>query len=280
MARRRTSVRKVIRRQRIRSRRGRATVPQRVGGFLALTAKIFCVLLILSSLAVGGFALYRFTLVSGYFELKKLVITGVSDGIAAELRALTQLEPDQGINLLGMRADRIRETVLKHPRIESATVLKRYPNALIIRAREREPVAVVACGALYLVDREGYVLDTAANLDHNQRRFPFITGIDSDQIIFGEPIPTRMVCLALDVVECLRATSPRLAEQLSEIRIGRDEALTLVLSGGIEVRLGTDEFTDRLAALDLFARKHRNFETLEYIDLRFENQIVYRPRPG
>jgi cell division septal protein FtsQ len=278
MALRRTSVEKLIQRQRIRRRAGWGR-SRRAGGFFALIAKILGVLLLLSLLGAAGFVVYRFSL-SDYFELKKLVVTGVSDGVAAEISALTKLEPNQGVNLLFVREQSVRETVLKHPRIESATVLKRYPNALMIEAHEREPVAVVACGALYLIDREGYVLDTATNLDRSQSQFPFITGVNADQIVFGQPIPTKAVCRALDLFACLKEISPPVSKALSEIRIGRDEELTLVLSGGVEVLFGAGEFADRLSALDLFAQKHRDFESLQYIDLRFENQIVYRPRGG
>jgi cell division septal protein FtsQ len=254
-------------------------MPQRRGRFLRLSLKVFCVLLTTAALALFGFNVYRFG-ISPYFEIRKLVITGVSDSVAAEIRALTRLEANRGINLLLVREDRIRESVLKHPRIESASVAKCYPNALMIQARERQPVAVVASGALYLIDRDGYVLDTVSNLDRGQSQFPFITGVSPDQIVLGQPIPTKAVCRALDLADCLRVTSSALAKTLSEIRIGRDEGLTLVLSGGVEVRLGTAEFPDRLAALELFAQRYGNFASLEYVDLRFENQIIYRPRDG
>jgi len=274
----RTTVEKLIRKQRIRRRSG-YLMPQRTGRLLRLSLKVLCALLILGAVGLVGFNVYRFG-ISPYFEIRKLVITGVSESVAAEIRALTRLEANRGINLLFLREDRIRENVLKHPRIETAAVAKYYPNALMIHARERQPVAVVACGALYLIDRDGYVLDTVGNLDRGQTQFPFITGVSPDQIVLGQPIPTKAVCRALDLVECLRASSSPLARTLSEIRIGRDEDLTIVLAGGVEVRLGTAEFADRLAALDLFAGRYRNFVSLEYVDLRFENQIIYRPRDG
>jgi cell division septal protein FtsQ len=278
MALRRTSVEQLIQKQRIR-RRGNSGAPRRWGGWFALAGKVFAILAGLSLLGAGGYFGYRFSL-SNYFELKKLVITGVSDGVAAEIAALARLEPNAGINLLFVREKRIRETVLKHPRVESAVVAKCYPNALMIEARERQPVAIVACGALYWIDRDGYVLDTVAHLDRSQSPFPFLTGIAADQIVFGQPIPTKAVGRALDLYACLQEISPSVHRALSEIRVGPDDGLTLVLSGGVEVRFGTGEFADRLSALDLFAQKHRDFESLEYIDLRFDNQVVYRPRGG
>jgi len=278
MAVRRISVEKLIQRQRIR-RRISSGAPRRPGTYLSLIARISGILVGLALTALIGFLAYRF-IFSGYFELKKMVVTGVSDGIAAEISALTKLEPNQGINLLFLKERSVRDSVLKHPRIQSAKVLKCYPNALMIEAHERQPVAIVPCGALYLIDRDGYVLDTLGNFDRQQNQFPFITGVNPDQIVLGQPISTKAVCRALDLFECVREVSPSVARALSEIRVGRDEGLTLILSGGVEIWFGTGEFADRLAALDLFARKYHDLESLEYVDLRFENQIVYRPHGG
>jgi len=279
-ARRAVSVNKLIRSQKVRRRRRGPRFAGGVIGFFALTIKIFFSLVLLCAVALFGFTLYRFAFLSDYFELKQLVITGdVSEQVESELRALTQLEPGRGINLLRIDSEKVRETVLKHPRIKSASVKKYYPNVLVIRARERKPAAVVACEDLYLVDREGYVLDRVPNLERGQETLPFITGVPKEEIVFGQKIPGETVERALDLYECLRTSSPRLAEKLSEIRLNRDGGLALVLSGGVEVRLGREGFAERLAKLDYFVRK-RSLEDLEYIDLRFKNQIVYRPRRG
>jgi len=274
----RTTLEKLIKKQRIR-RRGLATRSLRRHGFFVRVAKYLGVLLALAFLALAGFVLYRF-FISPYFELKKLVIAGVSDDVAGEIRALTRLEPHKGINLLFLREERILETVLKHPRIESAVVTKCYPNALMILARERKPVAIVAAGTLYLIDHDGYVLDTVVRPDRDEQRFPFITGVEREQIVLGQPIPTKAAYRALDLFDCLSEADSAVAKLVSEVRIGRDEGLTLVLSGGIEVLLGTSDFADRLPALELFYQKYRDFNSLEYVDLRFQNQIIYRPRGG
>ncbi|MCX8037042.1 MAG: cell division protein FtsQ/DivIB [Candidatus Sumerlaeia bacterium] len=217
---------------------------------------------------------------SPFFELKKVVIRGVSDTVVSEIRALTRLEPQRRINLLFLPESRIRETVLKHPRLESAAVTKILPNAVIIEATERKPTAIVASGALHLIDNEGYVLDTLTSLDKAPRELPFITGIEPDQIVLGRRIALPALGRALDLFECLRRTNPELAAQVSEVRIERDEGLTLILAGGVEVRLGVTDFRQSLPALELFFRKYPDLNSIEYLDLRFKDQIVYRLRDG
>lgn len=268
----------MIRKQKIRSRRRGARVSLGIVGFFVLTAKILCCLALMAAAGLVGCAGYRFAVDSGHFTLKRLVIQGVSDEMAAELRTLVRPDPKKTVNLLLLKSDRVRDILLKHPRIESATVTKRYPNTLTILARERKPVAVVACGALYLIDKDGYVLNDASNLERDQLGFPFITGVEIGAIDFGQAIETKGVRTALDLFECLRRTNSRLARTLSEIRIEVDGGLTMVLSGGVEVRMGTDCVAERLAALELFMKEFRRLDRLEYIDLRIDDQIVYRLR--
>ena len=249
-------------------------------GFFALTAKILCLLVLLGGVGLLGCAGYRFTVQSGHFTLKQLIILGVSDEFAAELRILALPDPAKKPNLLFIKADRIKETLLKHRSIESVSVTKRYPNTLIIRARERTPCAVVACGTLYLIDKDGYVLEDVDRLEGDQLRFPFITGVKVGEIDLGQPIRTKGVLTALDLYRCVEQTSPRMARQLSEIRVERDESLTAILAGGVEVRMGKHDFSERLAALELFVKRFGQMDRFEYLDLRFDDQIVYRERNG
>ncbi len=237
-------------------------------------------------LVLIGYHAWRF-IHSPFFEIKKVVIKVVTDGVpdvsvqetvSSEIRALTRLEPERRINLLFLRESRILETVLKHPRLESAAITKILPNALIIEATVRQPAAIVVSGALHLIDNKGYVLDTLTNLDKAPKDLPFITGIEPDQIVLGRPIGLRPLVRALDLFECLRRSNPDLAAQVSEVRIERDEGLTLILSNGAEVRLGDTDFRQSIPALELFFRKYPNLNLIEYLDLRFKDQIVYRLR--
>jgi cell division septal protein FtsQ len=275
---RKSRVAKLIQKQKPRNRGPRLALPEDFGAAVLLTCKIALFLALLAGFGAMGYGFYRFAFRSNYFELKKLVITGVSDDVAAELRALTELEPNHGVNLLLIRSKRVREILLHHPRIASARVAKHYPNALVIHAAERVPVAIVAGGALYVIDREGCVLDRIAELDRSQSQFPYITGVDPEDLVFGQPIPNPAVVRALDLHDCLRIACPRVLARLSEIRIGKDQGLTMILVGGVEVRLGAADFAKALARLDLLVRQRPNLDSVEYIDLRFDEQIVYKDR--
>jgi len=274
----RSRMAKVIGRQKIHNRRTRLVQRRSLGGALWRAFKLGVGLVLVGGLAVLGYAFYRFAFTSGYFELKKLVITGVSEEIAGQIRTLIQLEPNQGANLLLLRAERIRESILQHPRIESVQVAKHYPNALLISAAERRPAAIVASDGLYMIDRQGYVLERLHHLDTEKSRFPFVSGLDPQDVNLGQKIRSQPLAEALNLYDCLQATNPRIAGTLSEIRIGRGGYLTAVLNRGVEVRFGRENFTDALARLDLLMNRQPNLGRLDYIDLRFDQEIVYKDR--
>ncbi|MBM3334792.1 FtsQ-type POTRA domain-containing protein, partial [Candidatus Sumerlaeota bacterium] len=125
MALRRTSIEKLIKKHRV--RHGKARLPERVGRFFLRVIKLCCIVVLVALLFGTGYVARRF-FIPRYFELKEIVIRNVSPSLHAEICELARLKPNAGINLLFLRASSVRQAVLKHPRIASATVAKCYPN--------------------------------------------------------------------------------------------------------------------------------------------------------
>lgn len=274
-----TTLEELKRKQKVRPRTGTFFF-RRNGNRLAWVGRIVVGLAVLVLGGEGGYGFWRF-LHSDFFHLKKLVITGVTSDVDAGIRALARVEPNKGVNLLFLPSAQLRDAVLKHPRIESVQVVKYLPNFLLIRATERQPVALVVSdqsGVFHLIDQQGYVLDMISRIGSDQTRFPFVSGVDSTQIVLGQRIPGKSVCRAVDLYDCLREAKSPAASLASEVRIESDDGLTLILLGGVEVRLGTTEFKECLPPLELFLKQYPNPGMFDYIDLRFPDQIIYRRR--
>jgi cell division septal protein FtsQ len=76
----------------------------------------------------------------------------------------------------------------------------------------------------------------------------------------------------------LRTGSP-LTREISEIDMSGADGPVLYTVDGVEVRLGTAEWEDRLGRLDgVLARIRTLGEPVEYVDLRFRGQVVFKPR--
>jgi cell division septal protein FtsQ len=66
-----------------------------------------------------------------------------------------------------------------------------------------------------------------------------------------------------------------LAQEVSEIDMSRADGPVLYTVDGVEVRLGTEEWEERLARLERVLRQvGRDGEPVRAIDLRFRDQVV------
>ncbi len=132
------------------------------------------------------------------------------------------------------------------PWIASATVQRRWPDSVVVRVVERVPVAVMARpagsqGAWALVDGTGRVLAWT------QTAPPGFLQLRSS-VSAGRPGSTLAASArpGLAVASALGA----LRGSVHEVRVSSDGEVTLVLSGGVVVVLGTDdELGPKLAAL-------------------------------
>ena len=74
----------------------------------------------------------------------------------------------------------------------------------------------------------------------------------------------------------LRAQSPLLTE-ISEVDVSRPEGPVLYMLDGVEVRLGREDWDDRLGRLGgVLAQLRASGQRATSIDLRFRDQVVLR----
>ncbi len=74
----------------------------------------------------------------------------------------------------------------------------------------------------------------------------------------------------------MRAQSPLLRE-ISEVDVSRPEGPVLYMLDGVEVRLGSEDWDDRLGRLGgVLAQLRASGQRATSIDLRFRDQVVLR----
>ena len=188
------------------------------------------------------------------------------------------LRPDEVVWLAGLRkggnlfeAD-LQDAVNRlqsHPLIRETLLLRKPPVGLMISIREREPLALVshADDGMLGLDREGTLFDLpAVPLD-----LPVVTATDAARDSSGA---LQLSDLGR-FLERVKTSSPELLEEISEIRLREDAELRVVLSRpgpSLHMRLGNaaHQCANYLAYRD----GARMDWTADYIDLRFENQVV------
>lgn len=103
-------------------------------------------------LAIGGGGLF-FWILTGAFLIRTIEVVGDNVRLA--------VDPDRmSKNLLLLSTEKLAAELQRdHPLLSSVTVIKRFPNTLVIRATARAPVAYVWSPlGLFLVDKEGILL--------------------------------------------------------------------------------------------------------------------------
>jgi cell division septal protein FtsQ len=171
--------------------------------------------------------------------------------------------------------DAIAARVVGLPEVRRARVIRELPNRLAIVVEERRPFTLVHGGRLHWIDED------ARNVGEERRAVassvPLITGLSEDEIVAMRTAPGIKARAAITVIQALLRSGSALTEEIAEIDVSRPEGPVLFTMDGVEVRLGTEDWGDRLARLEgVLAQVARDDAQVSVVDLRFRDQVVLR----
>lgn len=201
---------------------------------------IVLLLLFIGALGVGlkkGFDWINLKLYSDNprFEIQHLVVS--CDGKLTEdyIRETSGLH--EGMNLFEVSFEDIEKELLSVSRIESVYLERKLPHTLIVKVKERIPVALIsgrrASKYPFMVDRYSYVLPHRRAL----ASLPLIKGLDMD-LALGEPVEHGDVETALKIISiCDRSSYLRTYIQIESLDLKYSDFIDLRLHGGIRVRM-------------------------------------------
>jgi cell division septal protein FtsQ len=102
-----------------------------------------------------------------------------------------------------------------------------------------------------------------------------ITGLSEDELTHMRTAPSPKARAAIALIRALLRSGSPLAGEISEIDMSRRDGPVLYTVDGIEVRLGTEEWEERLARLEgVLAQVVGQGTPVTAIDLRFRDQVV------
>lgn len=242
-------------------------------------------LLVVSILAILlGYRLHYFLFVSPYFRVTRVEMLGVSPEVKTEALKFAELDKleKRSYNLFRLNTSRIRRTLMNMPKIRVVEVYKEYPNTLRILAQPRKPIILILGYGLYIADSEGVIIDNLAPEKRKEFKFPVMTGIPSEEVRVGGVIKSPVFFKAIDLQSAMAKQCEGLYEQLSELNLNDRGEITAIFNGGTEIRFGRHEVLERLPELEAFLNQHspslKEFKKFQYVDLRFQKQIVYALR--
>ena len=194
-----------------------------------------------------------------FFRVRRVEILGTRYTAPAELLDRLKVDTTRSVwEPLEPLAARLRT----HAQIESVTVTRRLPGTLVVRVKERHPVALVnAPGGLRAVDERGRRLP----LD------PSRTPVDAP-VVTAAPRDTMVYHLLGE----MQRDAPALYARLSSIRAAGADEIVLQIAD-LSVRAMTNVTLARLADVDPVQRDlmRRQLRAAE-IDLRYRDQVIAR----
>lgn len=172
----------------------------------------------------------------------------------------------------------IERRVAKNPYIKSVAVHRDIPNRVRISIEERIPVAAVVIDRLYYLDADGYVLPPA----QSQSIFdlPVLTGLPPGEFVSGVRTKNRDALDAILILSVAQEIDDELYRNISEIHFDENkDPVFYTAEFGIPVVLGREQVGINLVKFDSFWKSvvaKYGVHQLQYIDLRFEDQVVVR----
>ena len=240
-------------------------------GFLTLF-RLAGVGLLLAALAAAVALGLHWLLPSPRFAVRTIEVQGVSRLHEAEVLAAAGITP--GENFFGLDAQRVRARLNRLAPVKRAEMIRSFPNRITLVVEERVPFALAQAGRLYWLDEDGVSLGPEPRA--LTPRLPVVTGVSPAELAgAGSAASARS---AVSLIRSMLRTGSSLSREVSEIDMSGRDGPVLYTVEGTEIRLGNADWEDRLARLDgVLAQLRSQGETVEYVDLRFKGQVVFKP---
>ena len=254
---------------------------------LAISAGIVLVLFICWK--GGEFLLDRYVYTNPALGIRRVSIS--TDGIIPVARIRAWAGVRDGQNLLSLDLARIKRDLELVPLIESASVDRILPSELIIRVREREPIARVHVFApshvTGLLERSSIFLDehgmvipammrelNSKAFDEATRHLPLITGASAAAFRPGQIVPAPQILGALKWVRAFKNSSMAGEVNIASLDVSSLTSLLVVTEQSNEISFAYEDFDRQITRwqrIHQFGR--RNDQAIASLDLVVTNYV-------
>ena len=276
--------------RRVPVKRGALALPRRIASRVKLA------LLLVLGLAALGMAAYQmrdFAVHSGRFRLRNesgIELSGEAPNSSAPV--MEKMRESLGRNIFLISMDERKRELEKIPWVESATVMRLWPNRLRVEVKERTPVAYVAIGdRIGVIDAQGVVMELSPGVPADYS-FPVIRGMQE-----SDPLSTREARMKTferllreldgDDGKSSEPANPSAAgkvqysRNLEEVELSDPEDVKVTVkgpSGPILLHLGNENFLPRfMVYLSNVQKWEHERGKLESVDLRYGRQVILNP---
>ena len=200
------------------------------------------------------------------------MVTGVPPLRAVVPVAAVQL-PAQGAHTPAMPAE-APAFVIASVRALSSRFLTSVPRPPgCCWGRPAPAFTLVHAGRLHWMDEDGRVLGEETRAVAPE--VPVISGLSEEELAAMRTAPGPKARAAIALIRALLRSGSTLTAEISEIDMSRAEGPVLYTVDGVEVRLGAEQWDERLARLEGVLAQVAT-EDVNGVDLRFADQVVLK----
>ena len=208
---------------------------------------------------------------SNYFTVKKVHITG--NELLSDKYILEVCKLNQEINIFNVQQEELANKLVNLPQVKGAVVKRDFPRQVVIKIKERVPIAVISDNSSYVtIDKEGWILNTLDN--PADIKFP---------LFIDKNLKTKENKVELNknsklAVNYLSKLSEKLLKEIKEFKVLSSGEVVLTLREGGKVNLGKDFNIAKKAKI--FNKIYDDLEKKElkvkYINLKYNRNIFIK----
>ena len=227
----------------------------RFQGVLKRAIRVSFRLLLLLFFLFISHSVYVHLLEDPFFRVREIKVEGCRKIACETLISLTKIEGMP--NLFTVSLSKVTKRLESHPWIDHIRVRKVFPNKVLIQVEERKPIAILQLEELYYVDTQGVIFSPVGERDGYN--YPFLTGL-TRQILEKDPVEAkRLIMKALELLRIADQEKVSPLEEISEIHMEKIFGIQCFTKNeGVEVRMGWEQFGEKLKRLSLIWSDLRN----------------------
>ena len=216
--------------------------------------------------------LYR----SDYFRLKKVEIKDTlldQRSLAAIKSRILSAYKEKSVFMLDLGA--IAQVLQSsYPDAKDISVTLALPDKVIVGLKLRKPVLLIKSDKLYPIDEEGIILPITDS--SSLKWVPFVEGVQVGQEARkAKAITSKNLKVAIELLRSLKGIRSITDYGIDSVDVRDLSNISFYLKNGIEIRMGSENFKDRLIVLAKTLRDPRMvMDRIKYIDLRFGDAII------
>ncbi len=173
----------------------------------------------------------------------------------------------------------VQRNLMSQCYVKEAVVERDLPSTIQLTVTERTPIALVNIPDFVYLDEDGVLLPHSISKELFD--LPVLSGMSIAQpVSYGTRVHDAHALEALRILKGAKVVDSDLYHLISEIQIRSDsEMVFYTAEDGVPIVFGKGNIADKLVRLDAFWNqviRQRGLQNLQYVDLRYDDQVVVR----